>query len=152
MLHLFNLIIPFLVLLPSFLMIGLPPNNKPENIKETGNRIYIITEGIGRIGVLVTPVFSAIRNESLYEVLALIGMVIFLLLYYIGWLRYFRSNRDFKLLFIPLYGIPVPLAIMPVLYFLSASIILHSYLLFLSSMVLAVGHIPNSLYIYRQES
>lgn len=58
-------------------MIGLPPNNKPENIKETGNRIYNIAEGIGRIGVLVTPVFSAIRNESLNEVLALIGMVIF---------------------------------------------------------------------------
>jgi len=85
-----------------------------------------------------------------YEWVSLIGMFIFLLFYYYGWIRYFMGNREYGLLFSPLFGVPVPLAISPVLYFLCASVILHSPFMLISSLILAAGHIPASLNICRQ--
>ncbi|WP_438350670.1 hypothetical protein ACP8HI_08520 [Paenibacillus sp. FA6] len=150
MFHFISIIIPIAVLLPNLFFFGIPPRNSPANIEVKESLILKIAEGIGRLGVFVLPIFSSIHNDKQYEVLSLLGMFIFLLLYYIGWIRYFRRDREYKLLFSPMIGIPVPLAITPILYFISASIVLHSSLLFLSSLILAIGHIPISLITYHQ--
>ncbi|WP_410511512.1 hypothetical protein PaeBR_15685 [Paenibacillus sp. BR2-3] len=150
MFHIISLIIPIAVLLPNLLFFGIPPKNMPAKLEDKESSIFKIAEGLGRLGVFILPIFSSIHIDKPYEVLSLIGMFIFLLLYYVGWIRYFRRDREYKLLFSPMIGIPVPLAVSPVLYFLCASIVLHSSLLFLSSLILAFGHIPMSLNTYRQ--
>ncbi|MCL6603649.1 MAG: hypothetical protein K6T94_12295 [Paenibacillus sp.] len=150
MFHYMSLIIPIAVLLPNLFFFGTPPRNSPTTMDTKENMFFKIAEGIGRLGVFVLPIFSTIHKDKPYEVLAIIGMFVFLLLYYVGWIRYFRKERDYKLLFSPMIGISVPLAISPVLYFISASIVLHSYLFLLSSLILAIGHIPSSLIIYRR--
>lgn len=150
MFHIISLIIPIAVLLPNLFFFGIPPRNLPTNMVDKESPMFKIAEGIGRLGVFVLPIFSSIHHDKQYEVLSLIGMLFFLLLYYVGWIRYFRRDREYKLLFSPMIGIPVPLAISPILYFLSASIVLHSSLLFISSLILAIGHIPISLVTYHQ--
>jgi hypothetical protein len=143
--HLYSLIIPIAVLLPNFLFFVIQPRNSPENEHNQINPIFKIAEGVGRLGVFVLPIFSASHMDRKYEVLALIGMLVFLVFYYSCWIRYFIGNREYLLLFSPILGVPVPLAISPILYFCCASVILHSPLMFLSSLILAVGHIPASL-------
>jgi len=144
------MIIPIAVLLPNLFFFVLPPSNLPGNMGDNESLLFKMSEGIGRLGVFILPILSSIHHKEYHEVLSLIGMSIFLLLYYIGWVRYFRQGRDYKLLFSPMIGIPVPLAISPILYFICASVVLHSPLLFLSSLLFAIGHIPVSLKTYQQ--
>ena len=47
-------------------------------------------------------------------------------------------------------GIPIPMAISPVIYFFSSSIVLGSRLLFIGTTLLAVGHIYVSYDSYAQ--
>lgn len=151
MLHFISLIIPIAVLLPNLFLMGRPPRNMPIEIENKEIPILKVAEGMGRLGVFVLPIFSSIHQDKQLEVLSLIGMLIFLLLYYVGWVRYFKGDEEYRLLFSPMIGIPVPLAITPILYFLCSSIVLHSYLLFISSLILAIGHIPNSLILSKNQ-
>ncbi|OPA75350.1 hypothetical protein BVG16_22430 [Paenibacillus selenitireducens] len=150
MFHFMSLIIPIAVFLPNLLFFVLPPRNVPIHVLNKSKFIYHAAEGMGRVGVMVLPIFTRMHLDKQHEWISFSGMVVFLLLYYSGWLRYFKRNRDYQLLFAPMFGIPVPLAISPILYFLCAAVILHSSILFLSSLILAVGHIPISLKTYHQ--
>jgi hypothetical protein len=148
--HPLSLIIPFIVLLPNLIFIGTNKNNASVGSEIKVNPILSALEGIGRICVLVFPVFSSISVKNLYEITALIGMLLLVGIYYYGWIRYFTHNNEYKLLFSPIIGIPVPMAISPVVYFSLASIALHSPYLFAGSVVMAAGHVPISLNIYYQ--
>ncbi len=151
MFHPMSLIIPFLILLPNLMFFRFQPRNGPNQGEEKGNPILSAAEGVGRIGVFIIPIFSSIHIENSYEVISLIGMFLSLSLYYLGWIRYFRRGREFSLLFAPMIGIPVPLAINPVLYFLFASVVLHSAYLLICGVILAIGHIPGSLNSYKKD-
>lgn len=147
--HPLSLTIPLLVLIPNLFFFKTKPAHPPENPPKE-NPILSVAEGIGRICVFALPVFSAIHIKSFYEISALIGMILLILFYYWGWSRYFTVNREYKLLFMPIMGIPVPMAIGPVLYFLLATVILHSPYMFIGSVILGIGHIPISLNTYYQ--
>ncbi|SEN28855.1 hypothetical protein SAMN04487895_10153 [Paenibacillus sophorae] len=151
MFHPMSLIIPFLILLPNLMFIRLQPRNGPNQGEEKGNPILSAAEGVGRLGVFIIPIFSSVHIDHSYEVISLIGILISLSLYYIGWIRYFGRGREYNLLFAPMIGIPVPLAVSPVLYFLFASVVLHSVYLFICGVLFAIGHIPNSLNSYKKD-
>ena len=72
-------------------------------------------------------------------------MALVLLLYYAGWVRFFAQDRRYALLFEPLLGLPVPMAISPIVCFLAASVLFGSWYLALASLVLGVGHLWISL-------
>lgn len=143
MFHPTSLFIPFMVLLPNLLFFRRAPHNMSG--QPDPSLIFSVAEGIGRIGTMIVPLFFAVQLRHGYEMISLIVMILSLLLYYGGWCRYFLNDREYGLLFKPFRGIPIPLAISPVLYFLAGSVILHSFLLFMFSIVFAAGHIPNSL-------
>ncbi|MFC3746126.1 hypothetical protein [Paenibacillus sp. GCM10012306] len=143
MFHPWSLVIPLLILLPSLLFFKLEPRNMPS--EKNKKLLYTVAEGVGRVGVIVVPLFFAIHLQETYEIISLVGMVLALLLYYFGWGRYFRNGREYKLLYSPMLGVPVPLAISPIVYFLCASVVLHSVYMLIFSVILAVGHIPSSL-------
>ena len=54
--------------------------------------------------------------------------IVFLILYYIVWFRYFVGGRDAKLLGTKIMLIPMPLAVFPVLYFIFASLWMNNYI------------------------
>ncbi|MBY9078819.1 hypothetical protein KIH86_27910 [Paenibacillus sp. HN-1] len=145
-----NLLIPAAVLLPNLLYAFWPAVNVPEITDSPKSLVYKIAEGVGRAGVMIAPLFSASPQIDLYELLFLSGMLIFLLLYYAGWARYLAGGREWALLFLPMAWVPVPMAVAPVLFFICASLFIHSPLLLMSGLILGAGHIPASLHIYRQ--
>jgi hypothetical protein len=146
--HPLSLIIPALVLTPNLIYAIKPPFNVPSD-RPKEPVVLVILERLGLAGCLITPVFYSIYSAGTFEIFVVVGMGLMLAIYYYCWLRYFRHDRNYIYLFSPLFIIPVPLAISPVVYFMLSSIILHSLPLFLASLVLASGHIPVSLISYR---
>jgi hypothetical protein len=143
LLHPLSLIIPLLILLPNLLFFRLPPQNMPSGTNSS--KVLSAAEGIGRAGTMAGPLFYAMQFHGGYEVASLIVMVVCLTAYYAGWTRYFTGKREYRLLFTPLSGIPVPMAVGPALYLLLSSIILHSVSMALFGVVFAVSHVWNSL-------
>jgi len=150
LLHPASLIIPLLVLLPNLFFFAGKPADKTGEAKRREPPLLVALEGIGRSGVFLLPGFFAIHTGRLYEFAALIGMLVSLALYYYGWVRYFRHGRENSLLFSPILGIPIPMAVSPILYFLLAAVVLRAPPLFLSALILVAGHIPISLQQYRR--
>ncbi|OKP86015.1 hypothetical protein A3844_14780 [Paenibacillus helianthi] len=150
MFHPVSLIIPLMILLPNLLFFKFEPQNMPG---ETARNLLLTgAEFIGRMGVITVPLFYSLHLQNVYEVLSLVVMLLSLGMYYFGWGRYFMNGRAYRLLFTPLMGVPVPLALSPVLYFLSASVILHSGYLLIFSIILGAGHIPASLSDYKRNT
>lgn len=136
-------IITLLVLLPNLLFVFFPPKGAlPAEENDTRLKIFIVFERIGQATCFILPFFYRIRLEGTEQWAALALMGGFLLVYYWGWGRYLARGRDAAWLFRPLAGIPLPMAVMPVLYFFTAGFLLGSPWLILASGVLAAGHVP----------
>ena len=143
-----NLIIPALIFIPNLLEYFLPPANLPQ--ESPREPVYLkILEWVGRIGLIIIPLFTPFSVESMAGELALIALIVFLLIYYAGWFRFFYIGRVYEYLYLPLLDIPIPLALSPVIYFLYASFLLNSNLLLISTVIFAAGHIPLSVISYR---
>ncbi|MDF2927218.1 MAG: hypothetical protein K0R57_6132 [Paenibacillaceae bacterium] len=146
MFHPLSLIIPLLILLPNLLFLRWPPRGRPAADQAPKESLLLkASEGAGQLGVMAAPLFFSIQLESAYEAVSLTGMLLCLLFYYLGWVRFFTGNREYRLLFAPMLGIPAPMAIFPVVYFMLAAAVLGSGYMLLFSLILAAGHIPISL-------
>ena len=148
-------LVPILVLLPNLLWMLLPPRGQPKG--STGStprlhRLMEILEWVGRIATLVIPFFYRVEVQSIRQVIALAVMALALLFYYAGWTRYFVRGRSYGLLFEPFLGIPIPLAISPIVYFLAASVLFGSWYLALATAILAIGHLSISFWESKQEA
>lgn len=94
--------------------------------------------------MFVLPIFYPFTIDNSQDQMMLLGMVTALAVYYFGWYRYFANQREFSLLFSPLWILPLPLAVSPIVYFLSAGFIQDSVPLIVAATTLAIGHIPIS--------
>ena len=140
-----NLLIISLFLIPSILLAILPPISAPIAPDESSWWVFVtFLEWIGRIGIFVFPLFWEIRfNRNRAAIFALMGLM--LGIYYIGWIRFFFYGREFGLLFEPLFGIPVPLAVSPVVFFFLMGITQNSWPVVVAAVIMAISHIPASL-------
>lgn len=132
------------VLLPNILFVLFPPSDAPAAKATAGGymtKLMEALERIGRIGSFAIPFFYAIEVDGSTSTLVLTAMALALGFYYAGWARYVLRGRSNALLFAPLMGIPLPMAVSPVLYFLLASVLLRSAPLAVAAAVLGVGHI-----------
>lgn len=68
-------------------------------------------------------------------------MALALVFYYIGWSRYALKGHRFVLLYAPLFGVSLPMAISPVLYFAAAAVFLSAWPLAIAAGLLAAGHL-----------
>ena len=115
------------ILLPNILWMFFPPASLPAaqaDQKSVTIRLLEIMESIGRLGAFAIPFFCSITIQSLFGILCWIVMMVAVGLYYAGWARYFRGGRPYASLYMPLLGIPIPMALCPVIYFLAASVVL----------------------------
>lgn len=143
-----NLIIPALVFIPSLLLYFYPPANVPQESPEEPG-YFKIMEWIGRAGLVITPLFFPYSAVSVAGGLAELAMIAFLILYYAVWARFFLFGRVYEYLYLSMVGIPVPFAISAVLYFMYASFLLSSGLMFVFAIIFAAGHILRSLISYK---
>lgn len=140
-------LITLAVLLPNLLALLLPPPGRapdPASRENRRLRTLEIFERVGQLGAFVTPFFYRISVTGLPQWLAIGVMAALLAIYYAGWVRYVRKGRGEVLLYSPVLGIPLAMALMPVLYFLAASILIHSLPLAVAAALLGLGHIPVS--------
>ncbi len=111
-------------------------------------RVLETTERIGRTGVFIVPLFHQVGVSSPLERICVGIMMLALILYYVGWARYFLRGRNYLLLYKALFKMPVPLATSPVAYFGAASVVLHSAALATVAVLFGSSHI----YLSYQES
>ena len=141
-------IIPSLVALPNVAWAVLPssPGSSPRSgSRESEPRILAFLEGAGRIGVFGLPFFLNLHVSTATERFCLGVAVLALGIYYLGWARYFLRGRLPELLYRPFAGIPVPLAISPITYFLACSGLTRSIALALVTLVFGAAHISLSV-------
>ncbi|MHA2230637.1 MAG: hypothetical protein ACXABZ_09685, partial [Candidatus Thorarchaeota archaeon] len=146
---LFGILIVAAILIPNFLWMAFPPTtvSKHEEQPESQVRkIMTVIENLGRIGCFILPIFFEPEINGVFEVVALMMMVLSLVIYYGGWTRYFIRGREYELLFQSLWKIPLPMAVAPIIYFFGAVVILHSLVLLVAVILLALGHLYISHY------
>lgn len=148
-LYLNNIWIPIIIILPNIAYAIFPPKSSPQNSERPKWwNIIIAFERIGQIAVFTLPLFWKVLYSGPALLAILFSMLVFVLIYYICWIRYFTKGREFYLLYAPFLGLPIPLAIAPILYFFCVSILLSSCTIAIFTAVLAIGHIPESIKCY----
>jgi len=149
-----SIIIPLALLIPNGIFLKLKPINIPKDKEEPGKlkQLFEMFERVGQTGIFIIPLLYKIDIKSIENKVILFIMVVLLLIYYGCWARFFLNQRKFALLFKPLWIIPIPMAIVPIMYMLFASKILNSYLLLIVTLVFGIGHIPISYINYKNTS
>lgn len=99
-----------------------------------------ISENIGRLGILVIPVFYSLNLDNRFSLCFIILCLLFLSLYYIAWLRHFIGGSQQIDLRRRLF-VPLPLAVYPSLFLICSSYLLSSILMLMFSLVFAIAHI-----------
>jgi hypothetical protein len=144
----YNVLIPLLILLPNLLFVLLPALDIPLAEKEAA--VWLYFERIGQAGVFILPLFHLAHLDTVLKQAAFAVMILSLTVYYFCWWRFFRGKRQYTWLFQPLGIIPIPMAVMPLLYFLTSAIVMDSLSIFLAGVCLGVGHLPISYRSYIQ--
>lgn len=120
--------------------------NKPKDYEKyvvNENKILLMFERIGEVLVsCFVLIFSDFNiNEITLWSLWLFVSFVFMILYEIYWVRYFKSQRLLKNFYSSLLGIPVAGATLPVFAFLLLGIYGKNIFLIISAIILGIGHI-----------
>ena len=134
-----------------FLLMLFIPNlfwskHKPENYDKyvkNENKTLRIFEGAGQ--VLVTCIvliffFFYIKTGSWWIIWLMLSFV-FMVLYEIYWIKYFKSKKTMQDFYSSLLGIPVAGASLPVIAFLLLAVYGKSIPLLIAVVILGIGHI-----------
>jgi len=98
-------------------------------------------ERAGQVSVFVLPFLYRFDLVSPASLVALGLMGFSLAFYYLGWLRYFLGGRRPEMLYRSLLGVPLPLSVSPVVFFLASSFVLRSVPFAIASVVFGVAHV-----------
>jgi len=134
------------ILFPSILLTLFPPI---DYAPVSSSLTLTVLENVGRIAVIAILLFSARSFDRRLDIWFVLASI-FAALYYAGWFRYFFTGQTHELLYRPLFAVPVPLAVFPVLALAFLAIWTRNIALALALLIMAVGHIPSSFSIYRE--
>jgi hypothetical protein len=140
-LHPEGFLISLAVLPQSSLFLLFPPKNEPEPPGKL--TVFDIFKMVGSVGFPILPFLIGWRASGAVAAVALAGMGVSLLFYYICWARYIKG-RDFRLLVQPAFGIPLPTAVSMIAYFAFAALGIQSWIFALVVAMFAVGHLESS--------
>jgi len=121
-----------------------PPVGEVASSKSVTRWVEII-ENISRIAYFVLLTFLVNKNPPKLKSGWAVAAVVFLLLYYIVWIRYFIGGRDVALLGKSFLFVPIPLAIFPVIYYLCAAIWMGNIPAAVAMSVFGAAHITVSI-------
>jgi hypothetical protein len=103
-----------------------------------------IAENVSRAVVLALPFFYSLNLKKVCSTLALVGMALALAVYYAAWARFFGGGGSAALLSAPLWGIPGPLALAPVVLLMCASYLMGSWWMCGAAAVFGALHVWSS--------
>ena len=120
------------------------PTGDVGQVKNVTKWVEVI-ENVSRIAYLILMTFLVNKDAPYYLNVWLVLAAIFLILYYVVWIRYFIGERDVALLAKPFLFVPIPLAIFPVLYYLFAAIWVGNYPAAIVMIIFGAAHITVSV-------
>lgn len=119
--------------------------NKPEGYERYAgkeNKVLLAFERTGEVLVCISAlIFSDFNIRNTYWIWCLIASFVFMVLYEIFWLRYFKSEKTMEDFYSSLLGIPVAGATLPVIAFFLLGIYGCNVFLLISVIILGIGHI-----------
>lgn len=137
-----GLIYLLMLFIPNFFWTRFQPKDYDKYVKNE-NKILKIFENIGQ--VLVSCIVLVFKDFNIrlgsWRIILLILSFLFMVLYEVYWIRYFRSERTMKDFYSSLLGIPVAGATLPVIAFLLLGIYGENIPIIVSVIILAIGHI-----------
>lgn len=137
-----------LLMLPNLLFAVRSPKSMPANLQSAGAAVEILENG-SRIATLAGFVLLTKQGHGSPLFLGL-GLAA-LTPYYGMWIRYFFTNRPFASLFTEkFWGMPLPMAVFPVLFFFFMALWLESLPLVGIIAVFGVCHLWNSYATLKQ--
>jgi len=139
-------LVTVLLLLPNALFVFFKPVDALPEEADKSKRMQFMEnlERVGQAGSFLLLFLYDFQLATTAGKIALACMVVSLSLYYLCWGRYFLKGRRFIWLYMPLWGIALPMAVFPLLFLLAASAALRSIPLAAATAVLAVGHLSVS--------
>ncbi len=137
-----GLIFLLLLMIPNFIWSKNKPKDYEKYVKKE-NKVLLLFERIGEFLVTcLSLIFSDFNfNKLSYWSIFLLMAFIFMILYEVYWIRYFKSKKTMKDMYSSLFGIPVDGATLPIIAFLLLGIYGKNIFLILSALILAIGHI-----------
>jgi hypothetical protein len=142
--HLGFSFVGFIYLLMLFIPNIIWSKNQPTNYDATQeNKILLVSERIGQVCCTCIVLIFSDFNIAAFSLWSLWLIVSFLLMlfYEICWIRYFINEHTEENFYRSFYGIPVPLASLPVTAFLLLGIYGKVIWLIASAIILGIGHI-----------
>lgn len=132
-----------------FLVMLMVPNviwtkNQPQGYSaENENRIFAILERIGEIIVTCCALVFAdfnLRKWSLWSLWLVVSLGL-MIMYELGWIRYFRSERKLSDFYSSFLGVPLAGATLPVVAFFLMGIYGKVIWMLIGCIILGIGHI-----------
>lgn len=111
-----------------------------ETSQGSANKYIELVEQCTRILYMISLIILVSKKEIDFKSPWLILAIIFLVLYYIVWIRYFIGGRDIALLSKSFLFVPMPLAVFPVLYFIFSAMWLHNYIAVIIMIIFGIAH------------
>ena len=125
-----------------------PPAGKGEPAAPAARWVEL-AEQISRIAYLLLLTLLVSRRPLSLRSPWLWLAVLFLLLYYAAWLRYFIGGREIALLEQAFLLVPMPLAVFPVFYYLCAALWMHNAPAAVMMLLFGAAHLTVSLQSFR---
>lgn len=128
-----------------------PPAEKPEKTAAVTHWVEIV-EQISRIAYLAAITLLVSREPISLRSVWLYIAAIFLVLYYVVWIRYFAGGRHIALLNRPFLFVPMPLAVFPVLYYLCAAVWMHNIPAVIIMIIFGIAHLTVSFQSFSEKN
>lgn len=137
------LLIIAIILFPNLLFVLFPPTGKPENSPEENKWISMLEHG-GQILFFAVFLFLPVAAIENRNPMIMFLMIFCTVIYYALWIRYMLKKQAYNALFESVVGIPIPMAIFPILAFTFGVLWLHAWLALIPLALFAIGHFINS--------
>ncbi|MNJ58152.1 hypothetical protein D3C77_537740 [compost metagenome] len=114
-----------------------------DHVKTNENKILVWFERVGQVGCIGSVIIFSDFNIAAFSAWSgwLISSFLLMILYEICWIRYFTNEHTEENFYRSFYGIPVPLASLPVMAFLLLGIYGKVIWLIAFAILLGIGHI-----------
>lgn len=141
-----------LLLLPNLLWLAFPgPQSTSSPVGGPPSWVVSLqpVEMALRVAVFALPFFLTLDFTRPEARAALVVASLALCFYYAAWYRYFTNGREIHFLFNSWLGVPVPLAVAPIVYLAAASVLTRSVLLGIVTCAFGIVHILVSVMMSR---
>ncbi len=132
-------LIPILVLLPNLIWLFVP--HEVSSHAAPVPLVLNLAENAGRIAIIVVPFFYSLDFSRKFSTIAAVIAALALILYYAAWIRYFAGGRTGELMGAAMLGIPLPLAVAPVVLLLASSYLMGSWWMLGASAIFGAAHV-----------